>query len=131
MKKELQGEAVIATSGGVDSTVAAVLAHKALDKKLHYIYVDTGYMRKGEPKEVKELFGELRVEIDVVDAIKKFYSALEGIVDPEKKRKIIGETFIRVFGKKLRKGCKVLNLYLEKPQQLNQQVFYSLNQKNY
>jgi len=97
MKKEVTGEAVIATSGGVDSTVAAVLAHEALGRKLHCIYVNTGYMRKGESGDVKELFGGLGIDVEVIDASQRFYSALEGVTEPEEKRKIIGETFIRVF----------------------------------
>ncbi|MFC2174534.1 glutamine-hydrolyzing GMP synthase [archaeon] len=97
MKSELAGEAVIATSGGVDSTVAAVIAHKALGKKLHCIYVNTGYMRKGESEQVKELFGALGIDVEVIDASQRFYGALKGVTEPEEKRKIIGETFIRVF----------------------------------
>ncbi|MCK4327155.1 MAG: glutamine-hydrolyzing GMP synthase subunit GuaA [Candidatus Diapherotrites archaeon] len=103
------GEAVIATSGGVDSTVAAVLAHKALGRKLHCIYVNTGYMRKGEDEHVRELFKGLEMEVEVVDAGKRFYDALKGVTDPEEKRKIIGELFIRVFEERAKQtGAKFL-----------------------
>ena len=97
MKKELAGEAVIATSGGVDSTVAAVLAHNALGKKLHCVFVDTGYMRKGEGAHTKAMFKGIGIDVEVIDASAKFYEALKGVTDPETKRKIIGEMFIRVF----------------------------------
>ena len=110
MKKELRdGEAVIATSGGVDSTVAAVLANKALGKKLHCIYVNTGYMRKNESQDVKELFEKLGIDVEIIDASEKFYSALKGITEPEEKRKIIGEMFIRIFEEKAKgTGAKYL-----------------------
>ncbi len=109
IKETITEEAVIATSGGVDSTVAAVLANKALGKKLHCIYVDTGYMRKNEGAQVKQLFQELGIDIQIVDASKKFYNALEGVTDPEKKRHIIGEMFIRVFEEEAKKtGAKFL-----------------------
>ncbi|MCD6522977.1 MAG: glutamine-hydrolyzing GMP synthase subunit GuaA [Candidatus Diapherotrites archaeon] len=97
MKNNVNGNAVIATSGGVDSTVAAVLAHRAIGHKLHCIFVDTGYMRKNEANNVKEMFKILGIDVEVVDASQRFYDALKGVTDPEKKRKIIGELFIRVF----------------------------------
>lgn len=109
MRNQITGEAVIATSGGVDSTVAAVLAHEALGRKLHCIYVDTGYMRKNEGREVKEMFKELGIDVEVIDASEKFYTALKGVIDPEEKRKIIGEMFIRVFEERAKEtGAKFL-----------------------
>ena len=109
MKKAMTEEAVIATSGGVDSTVAAVMAHNAFGKKLHCIYVDTGYMRKNEGENVKKMFNELGIDVEVVDASEKFYSGLKGVIEPEEKRKIIGETFIRVFEERAKEtGAKFL-----------------------
>lgn len=89
--------AIIACSGGIDSTVAAVLAHKAVGSMLHCVYVDTGLMRKNESDEVSSMFSELGIQLKVVEASKRFFDNLSGILDPEEKRMIIGEQFIRVF----------------------------------
>lgn len=97
IKKQAKGSTVIACSGGVDSTVTAVLLHKALGKDLHCVFVDTGYMRKNEAQTVKALFGKLGIDLKVVDARERFYKALKGVGEPERKRKIIGELFIRIF----------------------------------
>ena len=97
LKTQLTGKAIIAASGGVDSTVAAVLAAKAVKDNLLAIYVDTGYMRLGESEYVSSILSELGVKHKVVDASKQFYAGLKGVIDPEEKRKIIGELFIRVF----------------------------------
>jgi GMP synthase (glutamine-hydrolysing) len=86
---------VMALSGGVDSSVAAALAAKAIGSKLVPIYVDTGLMRKGETERICHLFGDMNLK--VVDASVEFLSVLEGITDPEAKRKAIGEQFIRIF----------------------------------
>jgi GMP synthase (glutamine-hydrolysing) len=86
---------VIALSGGVDSSVCAGLAARAIGDRLHPIYVDTGLMRKGETDRIRELFGHL--DLTVVDAADEFLAALAGVDDPEAKRKAIGERFIRVF----------------------------------
>ncbi len=91
------GKAVIAVSGGVDSTVAAVLGQRAYGDKLIGIYVNTGYMRKDESEYVGNMLKDLGLNSMVIDASERFYSALEGVIEPEEKRKIIGETFIRVF----------------------------------
>ena len=99
LKTELSSKAIIAASGGVDSTVAAVLAAKAVKDNLLAIYVDTGYMRLGESEYVSSMLSTLGVKHKVVDASEQFYSGLKGVVDPEQKRKIIGELFIRVFEK--------------------------------
>ncbi len=88
-------------SGGVDSTVTAVLLHKALGKQLSCIFVDNGLLRKGESEEVMELFQEhYQMDIHLVDASDHFLKCLGGVTDPEKKRKIIGNEFISVFEKK-------------------------------
>lgn len=88
---------VLGLSGGVDSSVAAVLLHKAIGKNLHCIFVDNGLLRKNEFEEVLEGYKHLGLNIKGVDAKDKFYAALEGITDPEGKRKAIGKTFIDVF----------------------------------
>jgi GMP synthase (glutamine-hydrolysing) len=97
LKNTIKGKAIIACSGGVDSTVAAVLTHKAIGKRLVAVHIDTGYMRKDESKNVKEMLKELGLNLRFLDASKEFYSALRGVTDPEEKRVIIGEKFIRVF----------------------------------
>ncbi|MEE2751667.1 MAG: glutamine-hydrolyzing GMP synthase, partial [Myxococcota bacterium] len=86
---------VLGLSGGVDSSVVAALLHKAIGDQLECIFVDNGLLRKGERDSVAAEFSEYR--LTVVDAETRFLDGLEGVVDPEKKRKVIGETFIRVF----------------------------------
>jgi GMP synthase (glutamine-hydrolysing) len=93
------GKVVVAVSGGVDSTVTAVLMNEALGKKCVAVFVDTGFMRKGEPESIRELTGRINMNLRFVDARKKFYSALKGVKEPERKRKIIGELFIKIFEK--------------------------------
>jgi len=97
IKKMVKGKAVIAASGGVDSTVAAVIVTKAVRENLVSVFVDTGYMRKNEPETAKKMLRKLGLNLRFVDAKKEFYSALKCVIDPEKKRKIIGENFIRIF----------------------------------
>ena len=98
---------VMALSGGVDSSVAAALAAKAIGCNLVPIYVDTGLMRKGETERICHLFGDMNLK--VVDASVEFLSVLKGITDPEAKRKAIGEQFIRVFEREARlTGAKML-----------------------
>lgn len=91
---------VMALSGGVDSSVCAELAKRAIGDRLIPIYVDTGLMRKGESERIKTLFSDINLKM--VDAADEFISALSGVSDPEKKRKIIGEKFIRVFEREAR-----------------------------
>jgi GMP synthase (glutamine-hydrolysing) len=95
----LKGDAVIAVSGGIDSTVAAALCHKAFGKRLHPVFVDTGFLRKGETEQVNRVFSRMGIEIKIVDASDRFFTSLEGVSDPEIKRKTIGESFIRIFEK--------------------------------
>ena len=99
IKKRVGDEkAIIALSGGVDSSVAAVLAHKALGENLVAVFVNHGFMRKGEEETIIKTFrDELGMNLVAIDAKEKFFNALKGVKDPEKKRKIIGELFIRVF----------------------------------
>jgi GMP synthase (glutamine-hydrolysing) len=95
---------ICALSGGVDSTVAAVLLHKALGERVHCIHIDNGLMRSGESAGVVDLFRQhFSISVDMVDASDLFLERLRGIADPEQKRKIIGATFIEVFEKEARK----------------------------
>jgi GMP synthase (glutamine-hydrolysing) len=96
--------AITAVSGGVDSFVAATLAARAVPGQLHVIYVDTGLMRKNETEEVRKTAKALGVELKVIDGRKRFFEELAGVDDPEKKRKIIGGLFIRIFEDEARKG---------------------------
>lgn len=96
---------ILGLSGGVDSAVAAGLIHKALandniknEQQLHCVFVDHGLLRLGEAEEVMQVFAnDFKIDVELVDAKKEFYSALAGVIDPEKKRKIIGAKFIEVF----------------------------------
>ncbi|MGN7988564.1 glutamine-hydrolyzing GMP synthase [Pedobacter sp. 22226] len=88
---------VLALSGGVDSSVAAVLLHKAIGTNLHCIFVDNGLLRKNEYESVLEQYKDFGLNIKGVDAKDKFLSQLAGVEDPEQKRKIIGRVFIEVF----------------------------------
>jgi GMP synthase (glutamine-hydrolysing) len=97
LKRKLKCKAMIACSGGVDSTVAAVLAKRAIGKDLMAVFVDTGFMRKGEAEEVRKSLENLGLNFKLIDAKEEFFSALKDVADPEKKRKIIGEKFIRIF----------------------------------
>jgi GMP synthase (glutamine-hydrolysing) len=86
---------VMALSGGVDSSVCAALAARAIGDALVPIYVDTGLMRKGETDLIRSLFPD--IDLRIIDAGDEFFEALKGITDPEEKRKAIGERFIRIF----------------------------------
>ena len=88
---------VLGLSGGVDSTVAAVLLNKAIGSRLHCIFVDNGLLRKNEFQNVLESYRDMGLNVKGVDAKSRFYEALSGLTDPEKKRKAIGKTFIDVF----------------------------------
>jgi GMP synthase (glutamine-hydrolysing) len=90
------GHAVIALSGGVDSSTAAALAYEALGDRLTPVYVDTGLMRKGETESIRDTFDYME-RLRVVDARDRFLSAVSGVTDPEEKRHVIGELFIREF----------------------------------
>ncbi|MDQ3020594.1 MAG: glutamine-hydrolyzing GMP synthase [Bacteroidota bacterium] len=95
---------ICALSGGVDSSVAAVLVHKAIGDNLMCIHIDNGLMRKGESRQVVELFEKYyKINLKFVDASELFLKRLKNIFDPEQKRKIIGKTFIEVFEKEAKK----------------------------
>jgi len=95
---------VCALSGGVDSSVLAVLLKKAVGDRLHAIFVDTGLLRKGERERVERLFlKDFPLNLHIVDAKERFLKALKGVVDPEEKRRIIGNEFINVFEEEAKK----------------------------
>ena len=94
---------ICALSGGIDSTVTAILVHKAIGDRLIPIFVNNGLLRKNEPEEVLDLMRSLGLKVHYVDASSIFLSRLKGIKDPEKKRKIIGETFIEIFEREAQK----------------------------
>ena len=98
------GKVILGLSGGVDSSVAAVLLHKAIGKKLTCVFVDNGVLRLGEADKVIEMFKKhLKINLHFARAGSLFISRLKGVIDPERKRKIIGRTFIEVFDKEARK----------------------------
>ena len=93
-----KGRAICGLSGGVDSAVAAALVHKAIGHQLTCVFVDTGLMRKNEGEQVVETFQKTQgIELIHVKAAEEFFTALDGITEPETKRKAIGELFIRIF----------------------------------
>ncbi|MEM3458131.1 MAG: glutamine-hydrolyzing GMP synthase [Candidatus Bathyarchaeia archaeon] len=92
-----EGKAIIALSGGIDSSVATALAAKAIGNRLTAVFVDHGFMRENEPEFVKNVFQKFKLNLIIADAQERFLKKLKGVTDPEKKRKIIGEEFIRVF----------------------------------
>jgi GMP synthase (glutamine-hydrolysing) len=98
-----EDKVVLGLSGGVDSSVAAFLFHKAIGDRLHCIFIDNGLLRKNEFEEVLESYQGLGLNVLGVRAAKRFLKALEGLKKPEKKRKAIGKTFIRVFEEEAKK----------------------------
>lgn len=97
LKNQLDKKAIIGVSGGVDSMVAAVLATRAVSDRLVAVYVDTGFMRKGETVFVGNMLEKMGVNYKIYHAKDEYFDALKGVTDPEKKRMIIGERFIRNF----------------------------------
>ncbi|MBX3080236.1 MAG: glutamine-hydrolyzing GMP synthase [Anaerolineae bacterium] len=99
VRKQIGGERVVlGLSGGVDSAVAAALIHRAVGEQLTCIFVNHGLMRKDEPEQIVATFGQqFGINLVAVDATETFLGALEGVTDPERKRKIIGELFVRTF----------------------------------
>jgi GMP synthase (glutamine-hydrolysing) len=97
------GRAICALSGGVDSSVAAVLVHRAIADRLTCVFVNHGLLRKGEAESVQEAFRRLGIPLIYVEAKERFLAKLRGVADPEAKRKIIGTEFIRVFEEEARR----------------------------
>ena len=92
-----EARAIIGLSGGIDSSVATAIAAKALGERLTAVFVDHGFMREGEPEEIRKAFEEFDINFVTANAQERFMQKLKGVTDPEKKRKIIGEEFVRVF----------------------------------
>ena len=109
IKNQVGNERVICgLSGGVDSTVTSFIIHQAIGKNLTCIYIDTGLMRKNETFEIEKIFKKnFSINIIIVDASKLFLKKLNGVIEPEQKRKIIGETFIRIFEENSKKLSKI------------------------
>jgi GMP synthase (glutamine-hydrolysing) len=103
LRSKIKGNAVIGISGGVDSTTAAILVNRAVGARLLCVLVDTGYMRKNEVEFNEGMLRRLGLNVLVVDARERFFAGLKSVIDPEKKRKVIGELFIRVFEEVARK----------------------------
>lgn len=101
-----KSHAICALSGGVDSTVAATLVERAIPGRLHCLYIDSGLQRENEAAEVMENFRHSGLRVTKVDAVAEFMSGLKGVSDPEKKRKIIGKTFIDIFQREERRLAK-------------------------
>ena len=105
-----KGTAINALSGGVDSSAVTMLGHRALGNRLKTVFIENGLMREGESEQVVSLFRKLGVPVDVIDARQEFFTALQGITDPEEKREAITQTFYRdVFGRIVKQsGAKCL-----------------------
>jgi len=102
--------AINALSGGVDSSLVSVLGHRALGQQCKTVFVDNALMRQGEPQHVVEIFADMGIPVELVDAREEFLSALAGLTDPEQKRQAITDTFYaKVFGRLIREsGAKFL-----------------------
>ncbi len=99
------GIAINALSGGVDSSVVTVLGHRALGDRLRTVFIDSALMRQGEPEEVREVFADMCIPVEIVDARADFLGALAGLTDPEEKRGAVTNTFYRkVFGNLVRES---------------------------
>jgi GMP synthase (glutamine-hydrolysing) len=97
LRVEVPERTIVAASGGIDSTVAALLAHRALGDRSKAIFVDTGLLRAGEVEQVGRFFGASHLPFTVIPAADRFFETLTGITDPEEKRRRIGAAFVRVF----------------------------------
>ena len=94
----LDGNVLCGVSGGIDSTVAALLIHRAIGNRLKCVFVDNGLLRLNEEHEIEKMFKDnFAVNFTAINAKKRFLEKLDGITDPEQKRKIVGEEFVRIF----------------------------------
>jgi len=109
IKEKVREDKVVAgVSGGIDSLVAAVLTHKAIGGQLHCIFINNGLLRKGEAEEVQKRFKDnFKIDLIYIDSSVRFLKRLKDVSDPEVKRKIVGEEFIRVFEEKAKDIGKV------------------------
>ncbi len=98
-----EDQVILGLSGGVDSSVAALLLHKAIGKQLHCIFINNGLLRKNEFESVQSAYEQLDLNVIAVDASQQFYDALAGLTDPEQKRKAIGRVFVEVFQEESKK----------------------------
>jgi GMP synthase (glutamine-hydrolysing) len=96
--------AISALSGGVDSSACTVLAHRAIGSNLKVVFIDDGLMREKEPEQVREVFRDLGIEVDIIDAQDEFFQALKGKIDPEEKRKAFRSIFYTIFGREVLKS---------------------------
>ncbi|GAH17150.1 unnamed protein product, partial [marine sediment metagenome] len=96
--------AISALSGGVDSSACTVLAHRAIGSNLKVIFIDDGLMREKEPEQVREVFRDLGIEVDIIDTQDEFFQALKGKIDPEEKRKAFRSIFYTIFGREVLKS---------------------------
>lgn len=101
-KKIGDGKAIVAVSGGVDSTACTILAHQVLGSRLKVIFIDDGLMRQDEGKTVKSLLARYKINLIILNKQKEFFATLKGLVDPEEKRKAFRDRFYKVFGNAIR-----------------------------
>ncbi len=104
LRREVPGYAVVAASGGIDSTATALLTYEALGERSRALFVDTGLLRAGEVERALRFFAASHLRVEVVPAAERFFAALEGVPDPEEKRRRIGTSFIRLFEEQARQS---------------------------
>jgi len=97
-------KAISALSGGVDSSVCTVIAHRAIGENLKVVFIDDGLMRENEPQDVSQIFSSLEIDVEIIDAQKEFFDSLKYKFDPEEKRKAFRNTFYSVFGRTVLKS---------------------------
>ena len=102
-------KAISALSGGVDSSVCTIIAHRAIGENLKVVFIDDGLMRENEPQDVSQIFSSLEIDVEIIDAQKEFFDSLKCKFDPEEKRKAFRNTFYSVFGRTvLKSGARFL-----------------------